>query len=112
MTKAMSAELMILIVLFWVFPLGLFPLVAHDRGQDWRWALLWSFFGGWVGGGFALLLLSKGSRPASAEELEIALITARRKAEEAERLCTIMSGSRKESRLKPAEEKEVYRLDR
>lgn len=31
----MSAELTILVVLFWVVPLGLFPLIAHDRGQDW-----------------------------------------------------------------------------
>ena len=63
-------------------------------------------------GGFALLLLRKGRLPASGEELEIAQIAARRKAEEAERLRIIMSGSRKESRLKIAEEKDVYHLDR
>ena len=103
---------MILIILLWLVPLGLMPIVAHDRGQDWRWAPLWSFIGGWIGGGFALLLLRKGRLPASGEELEIAQIAARRKAEEAERLRIIMSGSRKESRLKIAEEKDVYHLDR
>ena len=49
--------LLFLVVFFWVVPMVAFPLGARESGKDARWAFFWSFLFGWLGGGFALLLL-------------------------------------------------------
>tara|TARA_R110000772_G_scaffold118918_1_gene224809 strand:- start:2727 stop:3011 length:285 start_codon:yes stop_codon:yes gene_type:complete len=46
-----------IVLLGWLLPCLLCPIVAGDRGQDARITLLASFLLGWVGGIFAILLL-------------------------------------------------------